>query len=332
MADIVEQTLLEQQNIDLNEMVTMNQMIDELLPNASKDLQQKLKIKIYNYVRTRKQPSITVRRRKYFKPQVAKLIVENVRDYADAIERRAEEEPEVAKKAKNKKKTTKKAKKAKKAKTITKKKIFEAITKGQKIEDSIQEQLDNKLTSIVKANFIKPVNKRGSYSDKDGKKIIAELGAFYQSIKDGQKIREVIENEKANKEQAEENKQQKKNENNKNKKNENNKQTSNNNQNKHPFEIRKEKHENRSRNNQNNNRRNNRNNYERRNNNYEYEEGSLRKRYNAVVHNYEQLERRFNELQDKYNQALDDKARLLNEKDRNNDELKKSLVALLKNL
>lgn len=38
MADIVEQTLLEQQNIDLNEMVTMNQMIDELLPNASKDL------------------------------------------------------------------------------------------------------------------------------------------------------------------------------------------------------------------------------------------------------------------------------------------------------
>ncbi|NRO73957.1 hypothetical protein IMAU20067_00792 [Lactobacillus helveticus] len=130
MADIVEQTLLEQQNIDLNEMVTMNQMIDELLPNASKDLQQKLKIKIYNYVRTRKQPSITVRRRKYFKPQVAKLIVENVRDYADAIERRAEEEPEAAKKAKNKKKTTKKAKKAKKAKTITKKKIFEAITKG----------------------------------------------------------------------------------------------------------------------------------------------------------------------------------------------------------
>ena len=310
----------------------MNQMIDELLPNASKDLQQKLKIKIYNYVRTRKQPSITVRRRKYFKPQVAKLIVENVRDYADAIERRAEEESEAAKKAKNKKKTTKKAKKAKKAKTITKKKIFEAITKGQKIEDSIQEQLDNKLTSIVKANFIKPVNKRGSYSDKDGKKIIAELGAFYQSIKDSQKIREVIENKKANKEQAEENKQQKKNENNKNKKNENNKQTSNNNQNKHPFEIRKEKHENRSRNNQNNNRRNNRNNYERRNNNYEYEEGGLRKRYNAVVHNYEQLERRFNELQDKYNQALDDKARLLNEKDRNNDELKKSLVALLKNL
>lgn len=329
MADIVEQTMLEQQNIDLNEMVTMNQMIDELLPNASKDLQQKLKIKIYNYVRTRKQPSITVRRRKYFKPQVAKLIVENVRDYADAIERRAEEEPEAAKKAKNKKKTTKKAKKAK---TITKKKIFEAITKGQKIEDSIQEQLDNKLTSIVKANFIKPVNKRGSYSDKDGKKIIAELGAFYQSIKDSQKIREVIENEKANKEQAEENKQQKKNENNKNKKNENNKQISNNNQNKHPFEIRKEKHENRSRNNQNNNRRNNRNNYERRNNNYEYEEGGLRKRYNAVVHNYEQLERRFNELQDKYNQALDDKARLLNEKDRNNDELKKSLAALLKNL
>ena len=67
MPGIVEQTLLEQQNIDLNEMVTMNQMIDQLLPNASKELQQKLKNKIYNFVRTRKQPSITVRRRKYFK-------------------------------------------------------------------------------------------------------------------------------------------------------------------------------------------------------------------------------------------------------------------------
>ncbi len=47
MPGIVEQTLLEQQNIDLNEMVTMNQMIDQLLPNAGKELQQKLKIKIY---------------------------------------------------------------------------------------------------------------------------------------------------------------------------------------------------------------------------------------------------------------------------------------------
>lgn len=180
MADIVEQTLLEQQNIDLNEMVTMNQMIDELLPNASKDLQQKLKIKIYNYVRTRKQPSITVRRRKYFKPQVAKLIVENVRDYADAIERRAEEEPEAAKKAKNKKKTTKKAKKAK---TITKKKIFEVITKGQKIEDSIQEQLDNKLTSIVKANFIKPVNKRGAIQIRMARRSLLNLVLSIKALK-----------------------------------------------------------------------------------------------------------------------------------------------------
>lgn len=31
MPGIVEQTLLEQQNIDLNEMVTMNQMIDQRL-------------------------------------------------------------------------------------------------------------------------------------------------------------------------------------------------------------------------------------------------------------------------------------------------------------
>lgn len=56
MAGIVEQTLLEQQNIDLNEMVTVNQMINQLLPNASKELQQKLKIKIYNFVRHANNP------------------------------------------------------------------------------------------------------------------------------------------------------------------------------------------------------------------------------------------------------------------------------------
>ncbi|WP_233187046.1 hypothetical protein [Lactobacillus sp. UMNPBX4] len=64
-----------------------------MILQSAKELQQKLKIKIYNFVRTRKQPSITVRRRKYFKPAVAKLIIGNVQDYADAIERRAKEAP-----------------------------------------------------------------------------------------------------------------------------------------------------------------------------------------------------------------------------------------------
>lgn len=52
MPGIVEQTLLEQQNIDLNEMVTMNQMIDQLLPNASKELQQKLKEISNTYIKS----------------------------------------------------------------------------------------------------------------------------------------------------------------------------------------------------------------------------------------------------------------------------------------
>ena len=158
MPGIVEQTLLEQQNIDLNEMVTMNQMIDQLLPNASKELQQKLKIKIYNFVRTRKQPSITVRRRKYFKPAVAKLIIGNVQDYADAIERRAKEAP-----AKEDATDKKPASKSKRVKTITKRKILAKVIKNDKIDKSIQKKLEDKIASIVKTNFIKPVNKRGKF-------------------------------------------------------------------------------------------------------------------------------------------------------------------------
>ena len=195
MPGIVEQTLLEQQNIDLNEMVTMNQMIDQLLPNASKELQQKLKIKIYNFVRTRKQPSITVRRRKYFKPAVAKLIIGNVQDYADAIERRAKEAP-----AKEDATDKKPASKSKRVKTITKRKILAKVIKNDKIDKSIQKKLEDKIASIVKTNFIKPVNKRGSFSVEDGEKVIAELSPFYQNIKIDQKYRKNAEKAAENKE------------------------------------------------------------------------------------------------------------------------------------
>lgn len=335
MPGIVEQTLLEQQNIDLNEMVTMNQMIDQLLPNASKELQQKLKIKIYNFVRTRKQPSITVRRRKYFKPAVAKLIIGNVQDYADAIERRAKEAP-----AKEDATDKKPASKSKRVKTITKRKILAKVIKNDKIDKSIQKKLEDKIASIVKTNFIKPVNKRGSFSVEDGEKVIAELSPFYQNIKIDQKYRKNAENketetkekpEQHSKDQNESREGQSKDferkNNQKNSNNRNNNQTQNQRkrQNKHPFEIRRENN-NRSRNNQSNRRYNNR-------NNYEFDEASgLRERYNTVIRNYNQLEQRYNALQDKYNQALDDKARLIEEMGKKNEDLRRVLIDVLRKM
>lgn len=327
MPGIVEQTLLEQQNIDLNEMVTMNQMIDQLLPNASKELQQKLKIKIYNFVRTRKQPSITVRRRKYFKPAVAKLIIGNVQDYADAIERRAKEAP-----AKEDATDKKPASKSKRVKTITKRKILAKVIKNDKI------------ASIVKTNFIKPVNKRGSFSVEDGEKVIAELSPFYQNIKIDQKYRKNAEKAAENKETETKEKpeqhskdqnesregqskdfERKNNQKNSNNRNNNQTQNQRKRQNKHPFEIRRENN-NRSRNNQSNRRYNNR-------NNYEFDEASgLRERYNTVIRNYNQLEQRYNALQDKYNQALDDKARLIEEMGKKNEDLRRVLIDVLRKM
>lgn len=332
MPGIVEQTLLEQQNIDLNEMVTMNQMIDQLLPNASKELQQKLKIKIYNFVRTRKQPSITVRRRKYFKPAVAKLIIGNVQDYADAIERRAKEAP-----AKEDATDKKPASKSKRVKTITKRKILAKVIKNDKIDKSIQKKLEDKIASIVKTNFIKPVNKRGSFSVEDGEKVIAELSPFYQNIKIDQKYRKNAEKAAENKETETKEKpeqhskdqnesregqskdfERKNNQKNSNNRNNNNQtQNQRKRQNKHPFEIRRENN-NRSRNNR---------------NNYEFDEASgLRERYNTVIRNYNQLEQRYNALQDKYNQALDDKARLIEEMGKKNEDLRRVLIDVLRKM
>ena len=346
MPGIVEQTLLEQQNIDLNEMVTMNQMIDQLLPNASKELQQKLKIKIYNFVRTRKQPSITVRRRKYFKPAVAKLIIGNVQDYADAIERRAKEAP-----AKEDATDKRPASKSKRVKTITKRKILAKVIKNDKIDKSIQKKLEDKIASIVKTNFIKPVNKRGSFSVEDGEKVIAELSPFYQNIKLDQKYRKNAEKAAENKETETKEKpeqhskdqnesregqskdfERKNNQKNSNNRNNNNQtQNQRKRQNKHPFEIRRENN-NRSRNNQSNRRYNNRNNYDNRNN-YEFDEASgLRERYNTVIRNYNQLEQRYNALQDKYNQALDDKARLIEEMGKKNEDLRRVLIDVLRKM
>lgn len=334
MAGIVEQTLLEQQNIDLNEMVTVNQMINQLLPNASKELQQKLKIKIYNFVRTRKQPSVTVRRRKYFKPAVANLIIGNVQDYADAIERRAKDDS-----AKENTDDKKVISKLKRVKTITKRKILAKVIKNDKIDNSTQNKLEDRIDSIVKANFIKSVNKRGSFSVEDGEKVVAELDPFYRNIKIDQKHRK-------NAEQTEDNKKKEANEqtdqhskdqnegqlkklerkNNSNNWNNNQSQNQHKRQNKHPFEIRRENN-NRSRNNHTNRRYNNR------NNNYEFEEATgLRDRYNAVIRNYNQLEQRYNALQDKYNRALDDKARLIEEMGKKNEDLRRVLIDVLRKM
>lgn len=77
--------IVEKQNVNLNKMVSMNEIIDQLLPNTNKGLQQKLRIKIYNFARMRKQLSITIGRRKYFNQTVAEVIIKNVQDYANEL-------------------------------------------------------------------------------------------------------------------------------------------------------------------------------------------------------------------------------------------------------
>ena len=76
----------DQKEYKLNNMVTVNQIISLLLPNGTKENKQKLRIKIYNFARTHNQPSITVKRTKYFKPTVASFISKNVQSYASKLD------------------------------------------------------------------------------------------------------------------------------------------------------------------------------------------------------------------------------------------------------
>lgn len=75
----------DQKEYKLTNMITVNQIISLLLPNGTKENKQKLRIKIYNFARTHNQPSITVKRTKYFKPTVASFISKNVQSYASEL-------------------------------------------------------------------------------------------------------------------------------------------------------------------------------------------------------------------------------------------------------
>jgi|SRR5699024_117617 len=76
---------IDQKEPNLSNMVTVNQIINHLLPNGTKENKQKLRIKIYNFARTHKQPSITIKGTKYFDPAIASFISKNVQNYASEL-------------------------------------------------------------------------------------------------------------------------------------------------------------------------------------------------------------------------------------------------------
>ncbi len=223
---------------DVKELVPMTNMIDQMLPDADSKLKTKLRIKIYNLSRTRNWPWVTVKRRRYYKPETAKIIIGSVSDYANAIKNEKVESKKTNSAAKPKAKV-------KKEKPIGTTKIIQQATKNAELKQDDKDKLKKRIAYITKINLLKPVRGKTMYSAADAKQIVSELATYYQQLQHDIHLTKTSESKQENNQRN----------NNKKQNERNNRQANRENNNrgvKHPFEIK---------NNRNNYRRNYNNNY-----------------------------------------------------------------------
>lgn len=165
---------LEQTGTDsIEDLIPMTNMVDQMLPNADSKLKTKLRIKIYNLSRTRNWPWVTVKKRRYYKPNTAKIIIGSVSDYADAILKKEQEDKKAAAKPKPK---------VKKARPVRTPKIIKEATKNAELNKDMKQKLRKRIPYIAKIDLIKPVQGRTIYSAKDAKQIVSELAPYYQQL------------------------------------------------------------------------------------------------------------------------------------------------------
>ncbi len=271
---------LEQTGTDsIEDLIPMTNMVDQMLPNADSKLKTKLRIKIYNLSRTRNWPWVTVKKRWYYKPNTAKIIIGSVSDYADAILKKEQEDKKAAAKPKPK---------VKKARPVRTPKIIKEATKNAELNKDMKQKLRKRIPYIAKIDLIKPVQGRTIYSAKDAKQIVSELAPYYQQLQ-----HDIHLNKEARSKRQSNQKNNKSQNNKKQSKRENNNQPQ-----EHPFEI-KSYHNNYHRNNR-------RQNYRQRSSNL-----SLQERYDNLLNNYTQLQERYNKLLNEKNNLINEKAKQL---------------------
>lgn len=291
---------------DIKELVPMTNMIDEMLPGADNKLRTKLRIKIYNLSRTRNWPWVTVKRRRYYKPETAKIIIGSVNDYAEAIKSEAAQN----KKASQKKKAAPKPKtKVKKAKPVDTANILAQATKKAKLDDEMKQKLEKRVAYIAKIDLLKPVKGTTDYSAEDAKQIVPELANYYQQLQHDIHLTKTENNKSRN------NGNRQKERNNREQNRENNNVNT-----KHPFEIK-------------NNRNNYRRNYNNRRQNYN-QNYNQRSDYSNLQERYDNLLRNYTQLEERYDKVLNEKNNLINEKanqlDTRFNNLKSILLEVLK--
>lgn len=293
---------------DVKDLVSLTSMIDRLLPDEDTKIRSKLRIKIYNLSRTRNWPWVTVKKRRYYKPDTANIIIGSVSDYADALKNKEAKEKEETAKAKENQEKAKAEEKEKKtpAPAMKAKDIIDQATHKDNLSSDMEKKLRDRVSYIAKINFIKPVEGKSTYNAKDGKQIALELGTYYQQLKTDLHL---VNKEKEKNNNQSKNKQEKK---------------RNNSGERHPFEIKNNRNNSHYRNNYSNNRKWQKNTQKRTNNS-----ADLQERYDNLLRDYA-------DLQEKYARVLNEKNNLINEKANQlfnrYDSLKEILTAVLKRM
>lgn len=166
-------------------LVSLNEIIDKLLPNNDTKVKNKLRVKIYSLSRTRNWPWQTIKKRRYYNPDMAQSIILTVKNYANKLATKAVKTQKNASKSKSKKNTFRQS-------IIKIKKIVEEATQKDKLSNQTKNKLKQRISYIAKINSMKPLNRGKAYDLEDGKQIILELATYYQQLKADLQLAEKI--------------------------------------------------------------------------------------------------------------------------------------------
>lgn len=173
MAEII---LKDNKSMPAKDLVSLNQIIERLLPKADTKVKNKLRIKVYSLSRTRKWPWKTIKKRRYYKPEIAQSITATVKDYADQLKNGVIETEKSTSQVESKKVSLKAA-------TIKISKIIKKATQNDNLSKKTKNKLKKRISYIAKINSMQPLKKGKAYEIEDGKQIILELATYYQQLK-----------------------------------------------------------------------------------------------------------------------------------------------------
>lgn len=181
---MTETNLKERENKQDSDLVSLTNIVDQLLPNEDTKIKNRLRIKIYNLSRSKNWSWVTIKRRRYYKPEIAQAILTATKDYAKTLKEQKSQKTKTTENTKEKDQNPDKS-------FMRVKDILAEATQKDKLSKKVTKKLRKRISYIAKINFMKPV-KRGIYNIEDGRQIVLELATYYQQLKTNLDLSEKI--------------------------------------------------------------------------------------------------------------------------------------------